>query len=501
MMLAKSVANSTGRLSVRSMHARAPWAGKYCSRGARHGASFNGEAAADVQQLMKLESTPLVALEKEASSWGLGGVFVKDEAKRLGVDSFKVVGGTYAVCKIMCEELAIEASSVASMEDLKAQYVSAFGRKTFATATDGNHGRGIAWAAKQLGQEAKVYMPKGTAQARVDHVTQLGGTVEVTEMNYDDTVAYAQAESAANGWTLVQDTTVDDEYIQIPTWIGQGYTVMVAEALEQMGCGATATANGQQGELDMAAAPTHVILQCGVGSMASAVAAYLHNVLPQAPPTVICVEPRNAACLFESAKAQRLMSVDGDLETMMAGLACGVPSTIAWPILRDIGAAFFVLDEAGSGNGMRVLAEAGVESGESGSPCLGLLEALTAPGGESTWGKKCAPRKAATRSMLGLGPASRVLIFNTEGATDPENYALELAKDHVKAEDVDFDCVLNELCVNIGVGVSSGVQTGASLVVKRMERNQSFDERDAQDQQQKKVEPQDESQYSRAASV
>merc|ERR1719264_554332 len=247
-------------------------------------------------------------------------------------------------------------------------------------------------------------MPKGSAAARVEHVRAHGGECTVTELNYDQTVDFAFEQAKKHGWTVLQDTTAPD-YEEIPTWIMQGYTAMADEALEQMRA------------LD-AVRPTHVFLQVGVGSMAGAVLGYFVEEAAGAGvalPRALTLEPRRAACAFASAARGdgEMVTVDGDLETMIAGLACGVPSGLGWPILAEhVDGGFCWVEDSIAGNGMRTMAKEGVEAGECGGAGLGLLERIMAKG---------CPRAEALR-RLGLGKKSRVLIFNTEGATDPENY-------------------------------------------------------------------------------
>jgi len=198
----------------------------------------------------------------------------------------------------------------------------------------------------------------------------------------------------------LQDTTAPG-YTEIPKWIMQGYTAMADEALEQM-------------SPDI---PSHVLLQMGVGSMAAAVVAYLKSALGDRSPTFIILEPTNAACGFASASEGQLAEVGGDLETMIAGLACGIPSTIAWPILSEHVTAFIRMEDSLAGNGMRLLRREGIEAGECGGAAAGLLDyIMSATGG----------RAAKLREAAALGPDSRVLLINTEGATDPDNYERQL---------------------------------------------------------------------------
>jgi len=357
---------------------------------------FGPEEAKRVRKVLALEPTPLVKL---SNIEGLASVHIKDESKRLGLQAFKVVGGAYAMLRFMCKRLELPANEPEDVDKVKLLYQERFGATTFVTATDGNHGRGVAWAAKTFGQRAVVYMPKGSAHQRLQHVLDLGADAEITDLNYDDTVEMAFRQGKEKGWAVLQDTTAPG-YTEIPEWIMQGYTAMVDESIDQMA----------------PTMPTHVVLQMGVGSMAAAVVGYLTARL-KVHPTFIVMEPKNAACGFKSAQEGKLSEVSGDLETMIAGLACGVPSSIAWPILHEHVSAFVSLEDEVAGNGMRMLKKEGVEAGECGGAAAGLLQyVMQAKSG----------RAAQLREALSLGPESHVLLINTEGATDPENYEKQM---------------------------------------------------------------------------
>ena len=340
--------------------------------------------------------TPLAKLDGMAKYLGLKKLFVKDESYRFGLNAFKVLGGSYAIARHIAARLGLrpEEMTFAALRSDAAR--AALGNAVFFTATDGNHGRGVAWTARELGCRAVVRMPKGTVKSRVENIRALGAEVTVEERNYDGCVRLAAQQAAQTpGGVLVQDTAWPG-YEQIPLHIMQGYLTMALEADEQM-----------------EAPPTHVFLQAGVGSMAAAVAAYFEQAHPQDPPKIILVEPTAADCFFRSAAKGEITAVKGDMPTMMAGLACGEPSPIAWDILKGLTAAYLSCEDAAAARGMRALArplagDRAIVSGESGAATMGaLLDAA-------------ADEKA--REALGLDERARVLLISTEGDTDPVNY-------------------------------------------------------------------------------
>jgi len=355
------------------------------------------------KQLPGYTPTELVVLKGLAQHWGVSDIFIKDESTRFGLKAFKVLGGSYAVAQLICRELGIR------LEDTDYNYLtsdevrSRINGMTLTTATDGNHGRGIAWAAQQLGIKTVIYMPKGAAQSRVENIRSHGATVEVTDLNYDDAVRLANSMANKHGWHMIQDTAWKG-YEKIPLWIMQGYTTMCKEALEQM--------------IEKEVKATHVFVQAGVGALAAAVVACISNKYRRQPPRFIIMEPNNAACVFASAAAGdgKPHSVTGNHETIMAGLACGEVNTIGWPILRDRPSCYIRCDNYVAANGIRILAnpigdDRPVEAGESGSVGIGLLELITSH-----------DAFAEIKQKLEIGPESKLLFFNTEGATDPINY-------------------------------------------------------------------------------
>lgn len=345
--------------------------------------------------------TPLISLPHLAAACGVRRIFIKDESRRFGLGAFKVLGGSYALARVVARDIGAE------VEDINFETMSQRqpGQYTFVTATAGNHGIGIAWSARKMGQRAIVYMPKGAARASVERVRALGADCIVTEVNYDDTVKLAHAAAAQKGYVLVQDTAWAG-YETIPTWISQGYTTMAAEALEQL-------------HADFAVdAPTHVFLQAGVGAMAGGVLGYLENTLGPGRFRTIISEPETAACLYASAFSaeQALIPIRGSLDSIMAGLACGEVNPVTWPILKSNTLAFATADDSVAATGMRILGnplhdDPAVTSGPSGAINVGLLYAMTKH-----------EEAERIRALLGLSAGSKVLIFNTEGGTNEELY-------------------------------------------------------------------------------
>ena len=349
--------------------------------------------------------TPLTKLDRMAEYLGLGEVYIKDESYRFGLNAFKVLGGSFAMARYIAKQIGKDVSElpyeVLTSEELRNE----FGQATFFTATDGNHGRGVAWAANRLGQKAVILMPKGSTQTRLNNILAEGAQATIEEYNYDECVrmANAMAEKTEHG-VMVQDTAWDG-YEEIPSWIMQGYGTMAMEADEQLhdyGCGC----------------PTHIFIQAGVGSVAGAVQGYFANRYPQNPPKVVVVEADAAACLYKGACAGdgNIRIVDGDMVTIMAGLACGEPNTISWDILKNHVDTFIATTDWAAAKGMRMLAapikgDQPVTSGESGAAGFGTLAAIMTM-----------DEYQPLREHRGLDENSKVLLFSTEGDTDPERY-------------------------------------------------------------------------------
>ena len=347
--------------------------------------------------------TPLVALPGLAGQLGLKSVCVKDESKRFGLNAFKVLGGSYAVDRCLAERLNLTEQGLTKSQLHNTGASTAADKITFISTTDGNHGRGLAWTARELGYPCIIYMPKGSEPARRDNILALGAQCTITDLNYDDTVRMSWNMAQEKGYVMVQDTAWEG-YEQIPAWIMQGYLTLTAEILEQM---QTASIR-----------PTHCFLQAGVGSFAAAVAAFLVAAMGNDAPRIIIVEPHAANCFYQSALAGdgKAHAVGGSLQTLMAGLACGEPSTLAWNILKDYTTAFMSCPDYMAANGMRMLAapvqgDQPIVSGESGAAGAGALHWLM-----------CHPTAASQRETLSLNAEASVLLISTEGDTVPHIY-------------------------------------------------------------------------------
>lgn len=348
--------------------------------------------------------TPLASLDGLATRLGLGAVYVKDESHRFGLKAFKVLGGSYAMARYLAKRLNRPIEELPYHTLTSADVRQALGPVTFCTATDGNHGRGVAWTARRFGQKAVVYMPGGSAVQRLENIRAEGAEAFILGMNYDDTVRFAAGQAREHGWVTVQDT-VWEGYDEIPRWIMQGYMTMAREALDQM---------AQSG----VEKPTHLFLQAGVGSMAASVQGHFTCLFGKERPVTLVVEPHGANCMFRSAAAGDGLPrrVEGNLETIMAGLACGEPNPAAWRILWDFTDAFLSCEDGVAAMGMRLLGnplgkDPRIVSGESGAVTAGVLRLLMEDRGLRD-----------LREGLGLKEDSVVLLFSTEGDTDPARY-------------------------------------------------------------------------------
>lgn len=351
------------------------------------------------------KATPLVELDDLAKYYGVQKLWLKDESKRFGLNAFKVLGGSYAIGKYLSQKLGRDMSELPFNVLISDEVKKQLGDVTFVTATDGNHGRGVAWVANKLRQKSVVYMPKGSAKMRFDAIAREGADVSITDLNYDDAVRLANKGAEEHGWIMVQDTAWDG-YEEIPLWIMQGYSTIINEIVEQL-------------EAAKEEKPTHVFLQAGVGSFAGAVQGYLAHLYGDDRPITIICEPHGASCIYKSMEANdgKPHNVTGDLTTIMAGLACGEPNTISWKILRDNADFSVSCDDSIAARGMRVLSsplgnDQRVISGESGAVGLGLFTVLSEKKEEY----------AELMKALKIDENSRILCISTEGDTDVEGY-------------------------------------------------------------------------------
>ena len=356
------------------------------------------------QSFPEYSVTPLVELKSLAEELGVSNIFVKDESYRFGLNAFKVLGGSYAIAREIGIRMGISEEELTLARLLQPDVQGQLGQLRFVTATDGNHGRGVAWTAKRLGHRAVVFMPKGTAEERLENIRRLGAEASITDCNYDDSVRLARQYAVEHEGIVVQDTSWEG-YHNVPLHIMQGYTTMGAEIVEQL------AAYGDQ-------APTHVFLQAGVGAMAGAMAGFIADYYKEARPVITIVEPTKADCLYRTALANdgKLHIVDGALDSIMAGLCCGEPCSIGWQQLAAYADNFVAMPDKAAALGMRVLGnpvgnDAAVVSGESGAAGLGLAVAALRE-----------RDLAQLKGSLQLDAESVILCISTEGATDVANY-------------------------------------------------------------------------------
>ena len=372
------------------------------------GRAAHREARTEITSWPGYEPTPLGNQWRLAEQLGVGSVWVKDESGRFGLGSFKALGGAYGVRQVM-KERAAEAGAL-----------------TVTCASDGNHGRAVAWGAMRFGCDAVIYLPAHVTEARAGAIRSFGARVVRVDGEYDDAVARADRDAHDNGWTVISDTSYPG-YMDIPRVVMVGYTVMVNEAPRHVRASwptHTVLLPTHTGSSDMTlppthkasagvtSLPTHVFIQGGVGGLAAAVIGHLWERLGARRPVAVIVEPESADCLLCSARAGRLVPSRGDLHTVMAGLSCREVSPLAWEVVGTGAHAFMTVPDEGIAPLMRRAARGEMgeafEGGESGGAgLLGLVEVA---------------RDEERRRAIGLDERSRVLVFNTEGATDPELY-------------------------------------------------------------------------------
>ncbi|MBT3142529.1 MULTISPECIES: diaminopropionate ammonia-lyase [Roseobacteraceae] len=361
-----------------------------------------GQAIGEITQWDGYSPTPLVSLSALAAKIGVGEIHYKHEGPRFGLGSFKALGGAYAALRVLQRELSSRLGKDVTLADIRnGDYSDDCAKITLVSATDGNHGRSLAWGCKRFGAPCRIYIHAEVSEGRAQAMRELGADVIRIEGDYDDSVDLARAEAEQNGWFVVSDTSWPG-YSEPPRDVMAGYSVMTREACEALGD-----------------APTHVFLQGGVGGLAASVAAKLRQYWGDQSPRVVIVEPDMAACLYESARKDAPTAVNIEVETIMAGLSCGEPSEMAWDILREEATDYVTIPDSVVGPTMRLLArplrdDPVVEAGES--AVAGLAALIAAQAG-------------TTGATLGLDSTSRVLLIGSEGITDPEIFAAVMAED------------------------------------------------------------------------
>jgi diaminopropionate ammonia-lyase len=342
------------------------------------------------------KATPLRALSKLAAAAGIGDILYKDEGERFGIGSFKALGGAYAVLRLLQRHvLTRKHVTISARELISGRHAKLISRVTVTCATDGNHGRSVAWGAHTFGCRCVIYVPESVSQGRCRAIEAYGAQVRRIAGTFDDAVRQAAADATAHAWHVVSDTSYEG-CSDAPRDVMQGYSLMIDEALSQC-----------------SVVPSHVFVQGGVGGLAAGACSHLWERLGDERPRLVVVEPEKADCLLRSAVAGRPTPAQGPLDTIMGGLACGEVSPLAWRILEPGADAFATIGDDCAADCMRLLAEGRfrddpVVAGES--AVAGLAGLLLA----------CADADA--RARLDLRSDSRVLVLGTEGATDIETY-------------------------------------------------------------------------------
>ncbi|MDO4968481.1 MAG: diaminopropionate ammonia-lyase [Comamonadaceae bacterium] len=377
-----------------------PAANRMTPYGARRSEILGADALAlaqrELTQWQGYAVTPLHSLPALAQAMGVASVHYKDEGSRFGLGSFKALGGAYAVARLLCRELGAQLGRTLTTQDLLTPELRALcGGITVTCATDGNHGRSVAWGAQLFGCQCVIYIHATVSEGRKEAIAQYGAQVVRTAGNYDDAVRQADLDAKQYGRFVISDTSYPG-YMDVPRDVMQGYQLMVEEAAQQL-----------------PERPTHIFVQAGVGGLAAAVCGYFWERDAGDRPIYVVVEPDKADCLTQSAKAGQLTAVTGDIDTLMAGLACGEVSHLAWEILEKGTDAFCVIPDDAAVAAMRLLAhplgnDPVIVAGES--AVAGVAAAIAAS------------QSDAARQTLGLNADSRILFFGSEAATDPALY-------------------------------------------------------------------------------
>ncbi len=361
-----------------------------------------GDIAAFHKSFPMYKPTPFLALHALAAKLGVQDILVKDESHRFGLNAFKVLGGSYAIGRVVADRLGEDLTQLPYDRLISDDIRKKLGSVTFVTATDGNHGRGVAWTANQLKQHSIVFMPRGAAEERVKNIAAEGAKVTVQDCNYDEAVRMADDLANQKGYVMVQDTAWEG-YEDIPRWIMQGYMTMALEMENSL--------------REMKKKPTHLFVQAGVGSLAAAVTGFFANAYPgRDKPIITVVEPSAVDCIYRSAVENRRVLIGGEYFTIMAGLACGEPNTVGLKVLMDYADNFISAPDELAAHGMRVLGnplpgDAQIISGESGAAPLGVAAKILAD-----------PNLTSMKKQLGITKDSVLMFISTEGDTDHQGY-------------------------------------------------------------------------------
>ena len=353
------------------------------------------EARQEITQWNGYQPTPLHALPHLSSTLEVGSILYKDEGPRFGLGSFKALGAAYAAGRLIQRELLNQGIEAPLDEIRQGKYADQVRGITLISATDGNHGRSLAWGASMFGAPCRIYIHQEVSMRREQAIAKLGAMVTRIDGDYDDSVELARRDAENNGWFVVSDTSWPG-YTQPPLDVMSGYGVMIDELSTQL-----------------KQPPTHLFVQGGVGGLAAGVAAASRQQWGDNAPKLVVVEPSLAACLYASASASQMTSVKIDQETLMAGLSCGEPSDLAWQVLREEGFLFLTIEDELVAPAMRLLArpegnDPPIVAGESAIAGLAALVAVSL--------------RDQLRETVGLDAKSRVLLIGSEGATDPDIY-------------------------------------------------------------------------------
>ncbi len=345
------------------------------------------EVLAFHRRLPGYEPTPLLSVPALAERLGVASLLVKAESSRFGLPAFKMLGASWAVYKALRERLGADPGPWHDVDEL-AERLSPLRPFTLVAATDGNHGRAVARMARLVGLGARIFVPAGTTDARIAGIASEGAEVIVVPGNYDAAVARSAEEEGPRS-AVISDTSWPG-YREVPRWVTEGYSTMFAEIDSSL-----AAAGRRQ--------PDAVVVPIGVGALAAA--AVEHAQRHGSRGTLVGVEPTDAACATASALAGELVTLRGEQHSIMAGLNCGTPSPVAWPLVSRGMTGFLTIGDEWARRAVRELAAVGVEAGETGAAALGGLDALRDRGGAEALERVFAP-------------TADVLVLVTEGASD-----------------------------------------------------------------------------------